>query len=133
MNLLVLPGDGIGPEIVAAALTVLNAANSARALGLSFEFDEVDFASLDKTSTTLRDEVLQRARGADGVILGTQSHADYPVPEKGGHNVSAGFRVGLDLYANVRRLANPASRTADLGGRMGCAAFGAAVAAALVT
>jgi 3-isopropylmalate dehydrogenase len=46
--------------------------------------------------------VLQRSRSYDGVILGTQSHADYPAPEKGGRNVSAGFRVGLDLYANVR-------------------------------
>ena len=32
----------------------------------------------------------------------TQSHADYPRPEKGGHNISAAFRVKLDLYANVR-------------------------------
>ncbi len=102
MNLLVLPGDGIGPEIVAAALAVLNAANSARGLGLNFEFDEVGFTSLEKHGTTLRDDVLQRARSASGIILGTQSHADYPPPEQGGRNVSAGFRIGLDLYANVR-------------------------------
>ena len=46
--------------------------------------------------------MLERAKQCDGVILGTQSHADYPAPEQGGRNVSAGFRVGLDLYANVR-------------------------------
>jgi 3-isopropylmalate dehydrogenase len=46
--------------------------------------------------------VLAQARASDGVILGTQSHADYPPPERGGRNVSAAFRVGLDLYANVR-------------------------------
>jgi 3-isopropylmalate dehydrogenase len=45
---------------------------------------------------------LVRARTKRYVILGTQSHADYPAPEKGGRNVSAGFRIGLDLYANVR-------------------------------
>jgi 3-isopropylmalate dehydrogenase len=51
----------------------------------------------------LREDVLERARtDYDGVILGTMSHADYPAPEKGGRNVSAGFRIGLDLYANVR-------------------------------
>ena len=56
-----------------------------------------------KYGTSLRESVLERAREEfDGVILGTQSHADYPAPEKGGRNVSAGFRIGLDLYANVR-------------------------------
>ena len=102
MKLLVLPGDGIGPEIVAASVEVLRAADARFQLGFEFEQEDVGFASLEKHGTTLRDEVLQRARGYDGIILGTQSHADYPKPEKGGRNVSAGFRVGLDLYANVR-------------------------------
>ncbi|MFM2345675.1 MAG: hypothetical protein RL654_428 [Pseudomonadota bacterium] len=102
MKMLVLPGDGIGPEIVAAAVEVLQAANASLDLGLSLEYDDVGFASLEKHGTTLRDETLAKARAFDGIILGTQSHADYPVPEKGGRNVSAGFRIGLDLYANVR-------------------------------
>ncbi|MFJ3055006.1 isocitrate/isopropylmalate dehydrogenase family protein [Herbaspirillum sp. NPDC087042] len=102
MRLLVLPGDGIGPEIVSASIDVLQAANQAYGLGLSFDFEDVGFASLDKHGTTLREEVLDKARGYDGIILGTQSHADYPRPEKGGRNISAAFRVGLDLYANVR-------------------------------
>lgn len=101
-RLLVLPGDGIGPEIVDAAVGVLRAADARFGLGLQFDYDEVGFASLAKHGTTLRDETLQAARGYDGVILGTQSHADYPKPEKGGHNISAAFRVKLDLYANVR-------------------------------
>lgn len=102
MKILVLPGDGIGPEIVTAALQVAQAADQRFGLRLLFEHDEVGFVSLDKHGTTLREEVLERARRSDGVILGTQSHADYPPPEQGGRNVSAGFRVGLDLYANVR-------------------------------
>ena len=102
MKFLVLPADGIGPEIVDAALTVLRAADRRHALGLSFEFDDVGFTSLKQHGTTLRAETLERAKTFDGVILGTQSHADYPAPEQGGRNVSAGFRIGLDLYANVR-------------------------------
>jgi 3-isopropylmalate dehydrogenase len=102
MKLLVLPGDGIGPEIVDAAVAVLRAADRAHGLGIDCEFDDVGFASLAKHGTTLRQEMLEKAKTFDGVILGTQSHADYPAPEKGGRNVSAGFRVGLDLYANVR-------------------------------
>lgn len=102
MKILVLPGDGIGPEIVDASVAVLRAADATYRLGLSFDFDDVGFTSLEKHGTTLRQEVLERARACDGIILGTQSHADYPVPEQGGRNVSAGFRIGLDLYANVR-------------------------------
>jgi 3-isopropylmalate dehydrogenase len=103
MRILVLPGDGIGPEIVAVAVDVARAADAKLALRLALDFDDVGFASLAKHGTTLREELLERARERyDGVILGTQSHADYPAPEKGGRNVSAGFRVGLDLYANVR-------------------------------
>jgi 3-isopropylmalate dehydrogenase len=103
MKLLVLPGDGIGPEIVAVAMDVARAADARFDLGLRFDHDDVGFASLERHGTTLRPEVLERAhRDYDGVILGTQSHADYPAPEQGGRNVSAAFRVGLDLYANVR-------------------------------
>ncbi len=102
MKLLVLPGDGIGPEIVDAALEVLRACDARHALGLDYVFEDVGFVSLERHGTTLREDVLQGARGYDGVILGTQSHADYPAPEKGGRNISAAFRTGLDLYANVR-------------------------------
>ena len=102
MKILVLPADGIGPEIVDAALDVLRAADRRHGLGLAYEFDDVGFTSLKKHGTTLRTETLERAKTFDGVILGTQSHADYPAPEQGGRNVSAGFRIGLDLYANVR-------------------------------
>jgi 3-isopropylmalate dehydrogenase len=102
MRMLVLPGDGIGPEIIEASLTVLRAADEKFGLNLSVEYEDVGFTSLAKYGTTLRDELLERAKGFDGITLGTQSHADYPTPEQGGRNVSAGFRIGLDLYANVR-------------------------------
>lgn len=102
MKLLVLPGDGIGPEIVSVAMRVVDAATQKVGVPLVLEYDDVGFVSLKKHGTTLREDVLTRARTYDGVVLGTQSHADYPPPEEGGRNISAGFRVGLDLYANVR-------------------------------
>ena len=102
MHILVLPGDGIGPEIVNGAMQVLDAANHAFNLGLRFDHDEIGFASLEKHGTTLRDDLLEKARGYDGILLGTISHADYPKPAQGGVNVSAAFRGKLDLYANVR-------------------------------
>ena len=102
MRILVLPADGIGPEIISAAVEVAKAASERFNLGLTFDYEDAGFPSLEKYGITLRDEAIQRAATYDGIILGTQSHADYPPPEKGGRNISAGFRIGLDLYANVR-------------------------------
>ncbi|HDO51122.1 MAG TPA: isocitrate/isopropylmalate dehydrogenase family protein, partial [Rhizobiales bacterium] len=102
MKLLVLPGDGIGPEIVAAGIHVLKAVNDARELGLELEFEDIGLASLKKYGTTLRPELLEKAREAGGVVLGPQSNLDYPPEEEGGVNISAMFRIQLDLYANAR-------------------------------
>src|SRR5262245_20833542 len=102
MRLYVLPCDGIGPEIVRAAVEVLEAASERFKLGLSYDYDDVGFASLEKYGTTLRNDILDKAKTYDGIILGPQSHMDYPPPAEGGRNISAAFRVGLDLYANVR-------------------------------
>lgn len=102
MKLLVLPGDGIGPEITRATVAVLDAANARFGLGLEYEYADIGFAALAKTGTTLPDGVLDRARAVDGVLLGPISHLDYPPRDRGGVNVSAAFRVKLDLYANVR-------------------------------
>jgi 3-isopropylmalate dehydrogenase len=102
MKFLVLPGDGIGPEIVASAVAVLQAADARFGLNVALDYEDIGFASLEKHGTTLRPELLEQAKGYDGILLGTQSHADYPAPEKGGINISASFRVKLDLYANVR-------------------------------
>ena len=102
MRILALPGDGIGPEITAAAISVLQAVNTKYTLGIDLDYDDVGFTSLEKHGTTLRDELLERAKSYDGIILGPQSHMDYPPPAEGGINISASFRVKLDLYANIR-------------------------------
>ena len=102
MRILVLPGDGIGPEIVSAAIQVLRTTDQKYGLNVELDFDEIGFVSLEKYGTTLREEVLEAAKGYDGIILGPQSHMDYPPPSNGGVNISASFRVKLDLYANIR-------------------------------
>ena len=103
MRIMTIPCDGIGPEILSATLGVLDVANRIFDLDMSFHEEEAGFSSLKNHGTTLREKVVERARNDfDGVILGTQSHMDYPSVAEGGRNVSAGFRIGLDLYANVR-------------------------------
>ena len=99
---LVLPGDGIGPEITDATLAVLRAADTRFGLGLEFETQDIGLKTLASQGTTLPASVMEAAKASDGVILGPISHLHYPARDKGGINVSAAFRVGLDLFANVR-------------------------------
>jgi len=102
MKILVLPGDGIGPEITAATLEVLAAADRRYGLGIEVETGSVGFAALEAGGTTCPPAVVERARAADGLILGPVSHNEYPPVEEGGVNPSGRMRIGLDLYANLR-------------------------------
>ena len=102
LRILVLPGDGIGPEITSAAVKVLEAADAAHSLGLDLETRDIGLAALETSGTTLPHEVLARIPQVDGVLLGPVSHYVYPSPEKGGINPSAALRVGFELYANIR-------------------------------
>jgi 3-isopropylmalate dehydrogenase len=95
-----LPGDGIGPEIVASARRVLEA------LG-DFEFEEhlIGGCSIDAYGVALTDEVLAACRDADAVLLGAvggpkwdTTDPDAPRPEQG----LLGLRKGMGLYANLR-------------------------------
>jgi 3-isopropylmalate dehydrogenase len=99
-HIVLLPGDGIGPEIMAAARQVLDA------LG-EFEYDErlVGGASIDAHGTALTDEVLEACRSADAVLLAAVGGPKWdttdpakPRPEQG----LLGLRKGLGLFANLR-------------------------------
>ena len=115
MKLLVLPGDGVGPEITDAALSVLDALAGRGPLDLEWETAPIGLAALAEHGTTLPEGTLERARAADGVILGPIDHLRYPARGQGGVNVSATLRTGLDLYANIR----PARTRPRLSGPVG--------------
>jgi isocitrate/isopropylmalate dehydrogenase len=102
MKILVLKGDGIGPEIVAAAETVVKAVNKRFNLGLELDTAEVGLESLKSQGTTFPDATVARMKESDGIILGPLDTAIYPAPEKGGVNASGGTRKALDLFANIR-------------------------------
>jgi 3-isopropylmalate dehydrogenase len=95
-----LPGDGIGPEIVSATRGLLEQVGE-------FEFSEhvVGGASIDAHGTALTEDVLEACRGADAVLLGAvggpkwdTTDPEAPRPEQG----LLGLRKGLGLYANLR-------------------------------
>ena len=102
MDILVLEGDGIGPEIAAATTRVLGHVNDVFGLGLKFTSMPIGFTALKEWGTTFPPSTLETARRAGGTILGPVSHNDYPPVAEGGINPSGALRIGLDLYANIR-------------------------------
>jgi len=102
MQILVLPGDGIGPEITAATCVVLRAASERFGLELALDEDVVGHESLRRYATTVRPEVLAAARKADGLVLGPTATADFKDAAQGEINPSMFFRKNLDLFANIR-------------------------------
>ncbi len=102
MQFLVLPGDGIGPEISAATVTVMEAVGRLLGFRPHFTYAEIGFASLSRHGTTFTDDVFAQCQQADGIILGPVSHNEYPPVEQGGLNPSGQLRRRLDLYANIR-------------------------------
>ncbi len=102
MKILALPGDDIGPEIMAATLSMLEAADARFGLGLEIEQELVGRAAHEAHGSTVPDHVLAKAMQADGVILGPAGMTAYPEAEKGWLNVPGTIRKRLDLYANIR-------------------------------
>jgi|SRR5690348_13697366 3-isopropylmalate dehydrogenase len=102
MNLLVLAGDGIGPEITAATMAVLRAASERFALGLSVEEAPVGHAGLRAFGSTIHGDIVEKARKADGIVLGPTSTFEFKDPARGEINPSMTLRKSLDLFANIR-------------------------------
>lgn len=102
MRIVVMPGDDIGPEITAAAMAALAAANRKFSLGLEFPTVPVGMASYRAHGDTLTAAALEAALAAEGVILGPCGMSDYPPRGEGGTNVPGTVRKRLDLFANLR-------------------------------
>jgi 3-isopropylmalate dehydrogenase len=102
MRILLLPGDGIGPEIAAATSEVLRAASEHFQLNVQIEEHAVGHESLHLFGATVRPGLLEIVRSADGLILGPTATADFKDERIGEINPSKYFRKNLDLFANVR-------------------------------
>ncbi|HZM36931.1 MAG TPA: isocitrate/isopropylmalate dehydrogenase family protein [Burkholderiales bacterium] len=102
LRIAVLPGDGIGPEITAAAVAVLERLDNALGLGLRLEMHPVGLGALQRHGSTLPAQVEQACRAADGILVGPMDQLAYPPREQGGRNPSGELRLGLELYANIR-------------------------------
>ncbi|KAH8817453.1 Isopropylmalate dehydrogenase-like domain-containing protein [Xylogone sp. PMI_703] len=103
-NILVLPGDGIGPEVMAEAIKVVNAfASPTRTFNLRTEL--IGGCSIDKHGKTVTQEVLQAAADADAILFGAVGGPKWDKQRRGLDGPEGGLlqvRKHLDIYANLR-------------------------------
>jgi len=100
----VLPGDGVGPEVTAAAVAVLTAVGEK--FGHSFDFVEaaIGGAAIRAGQPPLPDQTLAAAKSSQAVLLGAVGHPDFDHPPPGSRPESAllALRRELGVYANLR-------------------------------
>ena len=111
-KILILPGDGVGPEIVTEAVKLLDALKQAGDLAVELEHSDVGGIALDRHGFPLPEQTLALARDADAILLGAVGGPKWDSvernlrPEQGLLNL----RAALGVFANLR----PLWKTADL-------------------
>ena len=104
MKLLILPGDGIGPEVMAEVRKIIDWFGANRGLKFQVEEDLVGGAAYDACGKPLADETMAKAQAVDAVLLGAVGGPKYDnldfslKPERG----LLRLRKEMDLYANLR-------------------------------
>ena len=103
--ILLLPGDGIGPEVVGAARRVMDAAAEHFGVSLSYEEREIGAAAIRSEGEPVSEKSLERAKSSDSILLGAVGHPDFDQgtvrPEAG----LLGLRKHLGAFANLRPVA----------------------------
>jgi 3-isopropylmalate dehydrogenase len=103
-KVLVLPGDGIGKEIIAQALKVINHLNNQSNLGMEITEGLIGGTAYDETGSPLPQETINLAHDCDSILLGAVGGYEWESlerdlrPERG----LLGIREEMDLYANLR-------------------------------
>jgi 3-isopropylmalate dehydrogenase len=104
-DILLLPGDGIGPEVVGSARRVADAAADHFGVELSYEERGIGASAIREEGEPISEETLQAARGSDAVLLGAVGHPDF---DRGAVRPETGLlrlRKTLGAFANLRPVA----------------------------
>jgi len=103
-KILILPGDGIGKEIVAQAIKVIDSLNANHSLGMNLVHGLIGGSAYDETGSPLPEETLIAAKECDSIVLGAVGGQQWESlerelrPERG----LLGIRAELDLFSNLR-------------------------------
>src|SRR5919199_2042291 len=103
-RLAVLPGDGIGPEVVAEAVKVLHAVEERSGHRFDLTYDDVGGAAIDRFGTALRRETVALAKKSDVVLFGAVGGPkwDDPLAKVRPEQAILGLRAALGTFANLR-------------------------------
>jgi 3-isopropylmalate dehydrogenase len=103
-TILVLPGDGIGPEIVAEAFRALEVLRSSGEIALEVEHADIGGAAYDRTGTPLPDDTLEKAKAADAILLGAVGGPKWDRIERANRPERGILRLRRELgvFANLR-------------------------------
>ncbi|MBM7095437.1 3-isopropylmalate dehydrogenase [Bacillus sp. H-16] len=103
-NIVLLPGDGIGQEVIQAAKAVLDTVSEEYGHSFSFQTESIGGSAVDEHGTPLPDQTVEACKKADAVLLGAvggpkwDAYPSHLRPEKG----LLGIRKALGLFANLR-------------------------------
>lgn len=98
-----MPGDGIGPEIVPASVRVVDAAVVAVGAGpVTWQELPMGAAAIEEHGSAIPAATVEALAGLDGWLLGPHDSAAYPEPHRSRLNPSGAIRKHFDLYANIR-------------------------------
>jgi 3-isopropylmalate dehydrogenase len=114
-SILLLPGDGIGPEVLGQASRLLDVLRDQHGLDVSTQEDVLGGAAIDRYGVPLADETLAKARASKLVIMGSVGGPQWQMPyEKRPEQGLLNLRKGLGLFANLRpAICFPALATAS--------------------
>lgn len=103
-NILLLPGDGVGPEVMEQAVAVANAAASKFGFTLNTDTRLIGGSAIDEFGTALRDEDIEAARAADAVLLGAVGGPKWDDPNAAVRPEQGLLKIrkALGLFANLR-------------------------------
>ena len=104
-KIVVLPGDGIGPEVTAQAVKVLKVIGSKYHIDFEFDYGLIGAEAIDKTGTALPDETIDKCLSAHAVLLGAVGHPRFDNDPKAKIRPEQGLlkiRKSLGLFANIR-------------------------------
>ncbi len=103
-KILLLPGDGIGPEVIDQAVKVLRAVGQHFGVEFSFKKELIGGAAMDAHGIPLKPEVVDEAKASDAVLLGAVGDPKYDDPKAAVRPEQGllSIRKGLELFANLR-------------------------------
>ncbi|MEN7342292.1 MAG: isocitrate/isopropylmalate family dehydrogenase, partial [Pseudomonadota bacterium] len=103
-HVVVLPGDGIGPEVSAAAIAVIHAVNQQFGRDIRVDSDRIGGDAIDHEGTPLSEETLSKCQQADAVLLGAVGGPKWQDPDIRNRPEAGllGLRAGMQLFGNLR-------------------------------